>query len=488
MDYKRKITVRHTSTIIEDYNPGDCNALENKLSVWDNVYYRSIPYFTYEEEEKRLRIPRGIDINFLERSFQARAMLDYEHDEFDKVSFKLKTPPRDDIQRRSICFLLGEQEFKNTKNHSQLSLNLTTGDGKTYCCIAAMTMLGMKSMIITHQDRIKMQWYESLQKFTTLDDTMICNLDSSKKIERLLDGRDKGKYKVFLVNHGTIRSYAKNNGWEAITELFKALKIGLKIYDEAHLEFANILKIDQYTNTKKNFYLTANFHKSSSTEDFVFNNAFSNVIKFGSETLVEKHRHIVYMPYIYTSCPSTADTIKIKNKKGFDRNVYCDYQLSKPNQFVICNDLVKRFISKNDTKVMVLFSKIVAVDAYLEELKRILPNERIGAIHSKLSDDERADVDNCRIIVSTPKSVGTGTDIANLGCVIMTEPYSSTITANQVSGRLRYLGNEQESFYIELVDRGFSTVYKMYLNRLKFFKKKCSKVIIMREHPNDAIE
>ena len=104
MEHKQKILVRHTSTIIENYEIGDCTALENKLSVWDNVYYRSIPYFTYEEEEKRLRIPRGIDINFLERAFDIRAHLDYEHDEFDKVSFKLKDMTRDDIQRRSVSF------------------------------------------------------------------------------------------------------------------------------------------------------------------------------------------------------------------------------------------------------------------------------------------------------------------------------------------------------------------------------------------------
>lgn len=480
MEYKRKIIVRHTSTVIEDYNLGDCMALENKLSVWDNIYYTNIPYYTYEEEDRRLRIPRGIDINFLERAFNTVAHLDYEHDEFDKVSFKLKTMPRDNIQRRSVCFLIGEGEFGNTKNHSQLSLNLTTGDGKTYCCIAAMTQLSMKSIIITHQDRIKTQWIESLQKFTTLDDTMICNIDSSKKINKIMEGKDKGKYKVYLVNHRTIYSYAKKHGWEAITELFIKLRIGLKIYDEAHLEFANILKIDQYTNTKKNIYLTANFYKSAVKDNFVFNNSFSNVIKFGTETLVEKNRHIVYMPFLYSSNPSIADRMKIKNKKGFDRNVYCDYQLAKPYSFNICNDLVGRFIEKNETKIMVLFSKISAVEAYTQELKERFPNVKIGAIHSKLSDQERADVDNCRIIVSTPKSVGTGTDIANLGCVIMTEPYSSTITANQVSGRLRYLGDEKESFYIELVDSGFDVVQRMFLTRLKFFKKKCKKVIIMR--------
>lgn len=477
----KKIRVRHTSTIISDYHLGDCKRLEDMLSTWNKLYFTTTPYYTYEEDTNTLRIPRGVDINFLERAFDTRAELDYNHDEFVSVSFKIKSPPRDDIQRKALSFLVGENGFNYTKNHSQLSLNLPTGDGKTYCCIAAMTFLSMRTLIVTHKDSIKQQWIDSLYKFTTLDKEHICDVDSSKKIDTLIKNKSKIKYKVFLINHRAIHSYCKKHGWDKLQSVFEALGIGLKIYDEAHKEFANIMRVDQYTNTKKTFYVTANFEKSSYQEDLVFKNAFANVMKFGVETLVEKKRYIVYMPYIFNSKPSTKDKLKIKNKAGFDRNYYCDYHLTKPDLFNICNDLVTRFIKKNDNKILVLFSKIVAVESYAAELKKLLPDERIGVVHSKLEESEKDEAKMARIIVSTPQSIGTGDDISGLGCVIMTEPYSSKITANQVSGRLRYLGNDQDSFYIELVDSGFEAVMYMYKERLKFFKKKCKQIILMRE-------
>ncbi len=475
----KKILVRHTSILINDYDLGDNKQLEHKLSVWDNVFFKSTPYYTYDEDKRQLRIPRGIGVNMLEVQFNAPAHRDYEHDEFDKVSFKLKAMPKDDIQRKSVCFLIGAGEFENTSGHSQVSLNLTTGDGKTYCCIAAMTELSMKTIIITHQEKIKTQWLESLVKFTTLDEDMICNIDSSRKLDKLM--KDKNKYKVFLVNHATIRSYAKTHGWEYITEVFSKLKIGLKIYDEAHLEFANMIKIDQFTNTKKNFYITANFNKSSANEDYVFNNAFANVMRFGQETLVDKYRHILYMSYLYNSHPDMMAKASIKNKKGFNRNAYADYQMTKDYQFDISVNLIRKFLVNNTTKVLILFSKIDTIDAFMKIATKEFPDKRVGSIHSKLTPEERANSDECDIIISTPMSVGTGTDIANLGCLIMTEPYSSTNTANQVSGRLRYLGNQQTSYYIELVDIGFTQVHKMYQNRLKFLKKKCKEVVVIRD-------
>lgn len=55
----------------------------------------------------------------------------------------------------------------------------------------------------------------------------------------------------------------------------------------------------------------------------------------------------------------------------------------------------------------------------------------------------------------------------------MTEPYSSSVTAKQVSGRLREYAPDAYTFYIELVDTGFPKVVEMYKKRLKVFKKKC---------------
>lgn len=480
----KRIIVKHSSVIIENYNLGDCYQLEKMLSIYDDLYHKIKPYYYYDEENKELRIPRGVNIPYLESFFKVPVKTIYECDEYDKVSYKLKTFPRNELQQKSISFLIGENEFAYTKQQSQLALNLDTGDGKTYSVIAALTLMNIKSIIITNIDRIKMQWYESFLHFTTLDQNHIYNIDSSSKMDRILQGKEKlDKVKVFLVNHRSIFSFGKKYGWDKVSELFKTIKVGVKVYDEAHLEFKNILKTDYYTNTFKTFYLTANFEKSDRIETNIYKNAFSSVLKFGADTRKDKERHIIYMPYIFNSKPDYCDKLKIKSKKGFDRNKYSDYHQEKHYLFDICTNLIDKYKSKNkDTSVMVLFSKIDMVDLYLERIRKEFPEYRVGALHSKISPEDRIDIDQCDIIVSTPKSAGTGTDIKKLGCLIMTEPYSSKITANQVSGRLRYLGDNRDSFYIELVDKGFEKVHDMYSYRMKFLKKKCKKIIVIKDN------
>ena len=47
-----------------------------------------------------------------------------------------------------------------------------------------------------------------------------------------------------IISGVNLGSYANNNGWESIRHLFVHIGIGLKIFDEAHLNFDNISRID----------------------------------------------------------------------------------------------------------------------------------------------------------------------------------------------------------------------------------------------------
>ena len=51
------------------------------------------------------------------------------------------------------------------------------------------------------------------------------------------------------------------------------------------------------------------------------------------------------------------------------------------------------------------------------------------------------------------------------------ELYIFNITAKQVPGRLREYGPDMYTFYVELIDIGFSKVNDMYRKRLKKFKE-----------------
>lgn len=478
------IKINHTHMIIPNYDLGDCEELEKQLSTWDKICYRFNPIgFYYDEEKKELRIPRGLDVSYIERKFPNKPLeFSYTPDPYDKVVFTLKTMPKSDIQKKSIAFLLGEEDFKYTKKYSQQSLNLDTGDGKTYCVIASLTFMRTKSIIITHTESIKKQWKESLTKFTSLSEPYICNISGSSVIDRLIKQIESGKnlpYKVYLVNHATIRSYAKTNGWESITKLFQLLKVGVKVFDEAHLEFENLVRIDLFTNTKKTFYLTANFERSGVEENIVFEKCFKHIVKYGVETKEEKRKHIKYLGVLYNTHPSQITQASVRNVHGFDKNKYCDYEIEKEKFFEVIHKMLDICMTQ-EGKILILLSKIKACeimyDDIIEYLKNINSNYSVSIYNSSIPEKDKVLALEKDIIISTQKSLGTGNDIRGLRSVIMTEQYSSKIIANQTAGRLREYSKDEYTFYIELVDIGFKRAYDMYKKRLPIFKKKCVQV------------
>lgn len=477
MNYR--IEVRHTSIYIYNYNLGDCESLEKYLSVWNPTYFRyDSKGFMYDDNKKILMIPRGVDINYIEKLLNSTSETNYTPDEHNKVSIKLKVMPRDDIQKKSISFLIGETDFKYSKKYAQLLLNLQPGDGKTYISTAALTFLGMSTIVITHIDRIKQQWYDTFTNMTDLQESHIYSIDSSKAIDKLL-GKSNLKYKVYLVNHGTLQSYAKSNGWESVGELFRHLKIGVKIFDEAHLNFENIVKIDLNTNTKKTIYLTATFERSDYKENRLFNICFRNVIRYGSETRKEKRKHIMYLAVLYNSKPSIDKQTYMNTYHGFNKIRYSDYQIECQEFYDALKYTVNYFKDK-DGKIMIMSSKIDSTEIIKDFINDNFPNLSVSTYHSKLSSDEKEKALSADIISTTPKSSGTGVDIPGLRTVIMAESYSSTVQADQVSGRLREFSDHDNTFYVELVDVGFTKVYSMYKKRLPLFKKKCAKVLTLQ--------
>lgn len=480
-----KLIVKQTCVEVHDYEIGDQPDLENMLSIWDDVYHRLIPKgFDYDDENRILFLPRGMDIGYLERLFNRPIEMDRGCNEYKKVSYKLTTEPRDNNQIQSIAYLIGENEFKYAGRYSQQALNLDVGQGKTYVTIAASTFLKMTTMIITHQDGIKNQWMGSYEKFTNLDPQYMYDIKGSKNIDKLLK-MNKIPYKVFFINHGTIKSWCKKNGWDKLNDLFKHLGIGLKIFDEAHLEFSSVLKIDFHSNVYKTFYLTATFERSQYGENKVFYHCFKNIAKFGVETKDNIRKHVVYLAVKFNSNPTMNDKLNIKGIKGFDRNAYIDYQLKKGKMIEVIEYLIDFFNGK-DGKMLILSSKIDSSFYLKEYLEEHHPDKKVMAWNSQVSDEEKSRIDVVDIISSTPKSLGTGSDIPGLRFMIMTEPYSSSVSANQISGRLREYAPDAYTFYIELVDIGFPKVLDMYKKRLKIFKKKCVSVneVIYEKLPN----
>jgi superfamily II DNA or RNA helicase len=187
------------------------------------------------------------------------------------------------------------------------------------------------------------------------------------------------------------------------------------------------------------------------------------------------------MALLFNSKPNLDVQASMFGPHGFDKNKYIDYQLKQQLFFDILIYLLNYFNDK-EGKMMILSSKIESTNIIYDYIKENFQEKTISVYNSKISEDDKIKAITSDIISSTPKSAGTGVDIPGLRFEIMTEPYSSKITASQVSGRLREYGPNAYTFYIELIDTGFKKVYDMYKKRLPVFKKKCVTIL---EHKYD---
>jgi len=481
-----KIEVTNSAVIINNYEFGDSTQLENNFKLYNPVthsfYYMGI---YYDKKNKKLYLPRGIDIWFVEKCLNADATIlenkCYKYQCFNDIY--IKTLPRDEVQKEALRFSVGQGEYRYTALKSQLSINLPTGKGKTYITIATLAYFSIRGIVITDTVDWLKQWKNRTVEYTNINEKDICIIEGSKTIFRLLNlTEDKLKrYKLFLVTHDTLQSYGSTYGWEKVGELFEYLKIGIKIYDEAHLDFDNICMIDFFTNVYKTYYLTATPAKSNQRENQIYQAAFKNVpaIDLFDE---ENDPHTAYFAIMYNSNPLPQDISNCRNNTyGMDRNKYTNYVVKQPEFYklltVIMNMGIKRTKLPGDKFMLYIGTNnaIMTVYQWLIENFQELEND-IGIYTSIVSQEDKQLALSKRIILTTTKSAGAAIDIKGLKMtVVLAEPFKSEVIARQLLGRTR----DNDTICIECVDKGFTHCRNYYYAKKPIYKKyatSCSEI------------
>ena len=469
-----KIERKNTCIAIYGYNPGDCQYIERLFSIYDKVRHCYNAYgIYYDEDTQTLYLPNGFDDFYIFKNFpDVPYSVKQGSDEFDRVTpSQLRVRPRDEVQLKAINYCLGLGQYYNNRNRSQISLNLNTGKGKTYVAITIFAYYSIKTMMIASSIDWLNQWKEKILEYTNLSPDEIYIISGAPSIYKLKSGfRDKDKIKFYLCSHDTLSSYAKKNGWESIHELFQYLRIGIKIYDEAHLYFNNILMIDFFTNTWKTYYLTATPIKSDRDENKIYQIAYSNIPKlslFNEDT----DPHTKYIAVQYNSHPTLREVNMCKNAYGFDRNKYIDYTLSRPNFFKI-TQLVVEYALKNisvDGKILIYIGTNKAIAVVYAFLTFLFGSKvKIGVFSSLVSKEKKKEELNNTIILTTTKSAGAALDIEGLQVtIVLDEPFNSAVLARQTLGRTR----AKDTMYIDVVDIGFNALVRYYRNKQKIFRK-----------------
>lgn len=488
-----KIIVKHSRIEVNNYEMGDCPKLEYFFTIFDPIkhsyYYKGIEY---NQKTKTLILPRGLDISWLEYTLNGDAKLDTKYDEFDYVSepIMIKSMPRDDVQKEALRFILGKAEYSNNSKKSQLGINLNTGKGKTYITVTAISYWLVRSIVITNSISVINQWREKILEYTDIKPREIYIIEGSLSIDKLFN-RDPSQYKIYLASHATIKSYGDKNGWDKITELFKYLKLGIKIYDEAHRNFDNMMKIDFYTNTYKNLYLTATPQRSAQNEDQIYQLAFKNMPKIDLFNQ-DEDPHTQYMAVHFNSNPSPDIISSCKNKFGFNRLFYTDWVIDNERflnfAYVIMDKVFN--LTKDGSKALIYIGTNNAIKKFYKFLCDVFPQYKndIGIYTSIISESEKKEMLNKRIILSTTKSCGEAMDIYGLKVtVVLAEPFKSEIITRQTLGRTR----AKDTYYIDCIDDGFYYTNSYFNSKKPIFNKyatKCTNVVMNDYEVNERMK
>jgi len=474
------ITANYSHYIVPEYEIGDCVRLERILSRYDKRRFRLNPIgFVYDAEKKELRIPRGLSETLLESVTRRKIVYNDQPNAFDKTNIKLTHPPREKLQVRVISFLCGgSSKYAYTKNHTQLFCDLETGKGKTYCATASITHFKQKAVVFTPSriSKINDQWIDTILSTTDRKEKHILEVVGSKTCLEIIDGKHQD-VEFFIFGRATASSFAKKHGWDMFQKMIEMTRAGIKIIDEAHMDFETNVKIDCYSNVKRNFYLTATAGRGSIEEDIVFKKLFEGVPILGMELTTIENNYIMMFIFLYSHTPTIDQRLSCKTKDGLSAALYSEYLANKEGAryafFTAMDKAIKTIVMKYRTdggKLLILGSTRELLKTIKKFLEVNYSEFSIGMYTGDVDRKEREQELDRDIILATDKGIGTGADINNLQFLINVIPYSNKIYASQLSGRLR--NNGKLVFYMELVNKDFHEAMEQFERRKPHLAKK----------------
>lgn len=464
-----KIIIYRTHIEINDYDLGDCPQIEKTFSVYDMAYHKRFPKaMLYDSDRRVLMLPRGIDIGYLERLFHSEPVVDSSIDPIGDIGpVMLKYKPRDEDQKEAIKFMLSMDKYARNDSKTMLSVNLNTGKGKTYCAIAVAAYLGIRSIVITDNVGWLEQWNKFFQEYTDIKKEEIYLISGAPSLAKLYN-RDISKYKVILSTHSTIKSIGNRQGWDQISKFFKYCQIGIKFYDEAHLNFDNMFQIDCYSNTFITYYLTATPGRSDHAENQIFNLYFKNVPSINLFHQ-DEDPHTKYAAIRFNSNPSPIEASKCKNNYGLNRMAYVDY-IVRNNNFQKLLYILIMMAQNKPGKHLFYIGTNEAILYVRDWIYKNFPEliGQVGIYTSIIPPDKKKQELDKKIILSTTKSAGAAMDIKGLvETVNLAEPFKSKLIAQQTLGRTR----DANTMYKDIVDNGFYYTKKFYDFKKPVFKK-----------------
>ena len=278
---------------------------------------------------------------------------------------------------------------------------------------------------------------------------VIKGMDQLKKYLLLAKQNDL-HFKVMMISNTTLDNFHKDYlanpkpwkkyGLKHITDFYTIFKIGFRIRDEAHEHLHFNFKFDLFTHVGKTLDLSATLiYDDQGTE------RISKIIYPVNDRFDQGKwdTYIEVMSVEYSLKPTTKGLKWTQGFNGpynhnqFELSILKNRVLTEAYLGIIRAIVQELFIdvrADNEKSLVYCSTKEMCskVSAYLQDrFSHITVNRYIG-------EDEYDNLLTAELVVTTPKSAGTGVDVPNLGVIINTVNISSTQANVQLAGRLRY--------------------------------------------------
>ena len=317
-----------------------------------------------------------------------------------------------------------------------------------------------------HRDNLRGQWLNSLYKMNGLSSKEVHEISSSEELYAIAHNQHGFDYDVYLMTHATFRAGMKRiNSIKQASNITKNLGIGLKIIDEAHLEFRDTVLMDFVFNVQRNLYLTATDGRSSKDENSIFRHVFANTTFYKPSSLLTSNGPSKWVEYniveINTHVNPKLYKFRIAGGKGMSSASYGKWVIQhdkKQTHFKVIRDLLRQMFENDPQSKVLVFLPLIDLctecayflSKYFDHDDTFEYSLNIRTINSKNSTIENERAQRADIIVTTIASCGTGKDIPGLNGIISCSPVVSHIICCQVMGRLRYCG--KTCYYYDIFD------------------------------------
>lgn len=462
--------------------------LPNHLRVYDTTTQRFDKDKTYSHllPDGTIIFPRTTNVKSIANRLTSQGYTVegiYNETDENLIEYRtFKTPvrlkdgvvPRDQFQIEGIDHLtrgFGSMHYR--------LLSLPTGNGKTFCAMAAMCKYGRKTLIVANQ--LCSQWVDEILDKTTVQYNRIYEIkDGIDSIEKLLKSNIRPEsYDVFVGSLKTLINSVESGDYY---EFCKKFGIGLKIVDEIHLATYSHVYLDMMAPIQDTLYLSATPARSNPNEDYCMRRAFSELPQYGQEVREFQTKYLNTIYVFFDTHPKYYEVKACTSFYGFNTKSYAKHLFENPQALGQVMSILKWALDvtlnsiDEDEKIVIILELREHITFVKQQLEQMFPNISIGDYSSNVDKSVKSDNLRNKIILSTDKSFGTGADLkGKLRVLINTITYSSKVTASQLPGRLRNIPGKKV-YYIDLVNMGFKRTYDHFGRRSKIINKYSSTV------------